>query len=200
VEPDSQLLEAWARGDARAGREFYGRWADRVVRFFARKVECDPADLVQRTFLKCLAAQKEQGALEDPPAMLFAVARNELYDHYRRKMKDGARFAPETTSLADTGAGPSTAMARAEEERLLVAALGRVPLDDQLALELYYLEEMPMESVARVLGVTKSAAINRVHRAREAVREALRALEKEPGAADRAVAGLETWARSRKAE
>jgi RNA polymerase sigma-70 factor (ECF subfamily) len=199
VAGDIELLDAWAGGDERSGRDFYGRYAGRVVRFFARKIGDDPSDLVQRTFLKCLAARKEGPAVGDPAALLFAIARNELYDHLRRRMRDAARFAPETTSLEDTGAGPSRQVARAEEQRLLLEALRRVPLDDQLALELFYWEELSMESVARVLGVTKSAAINRVHRARQAVRDRLRAME--GAAAPRTPVtdeGFETWARSLK--
>ena len=195
---DTELLDAWAGGDERSGRELYGRYAARVVRFFARKIHDDPSDLVQRTFLKCLATRKEGTEVTDAAALLFAIARSELYDHLRRRMRDAARFSPDTTSLADTGAGPSRLLARAEDQRMLLDALRALPLDDQLSLELYYWEELSMEAVARVLGVTKSAAINRVHRARAAVRERLAALQAGGPRPPETDAGFETWARSLK--
>jgi RNA polymerase sigma-70 factor (ECF subfamily) len=198
VASDAELLDAWAAGDAPSGRDFYQRYAGRVARFFSRKTRDDPADLVQHTFLKCLDARKRGVAVQDAGAMLFAVARNELYDHLRRRMRDAARFAPEATSLEETGLGPSQELARHEQQRLLLTALRRIPLDDQIALELYYFEELSMEGVAQALGVGKSAAISRVHRARELVRERLRAMEASPGMIEETATGFETWARSLK--
>ena len=169
---DRELLVAWAGGDRDAGRDFYQRYADRVTRFFARKTDDELPDLVQRTFLKCLEAAQKQD-IGNPPALLFTIARNELYEHFRARMTDRARFEPEHTSLADVRTGISTRLARHQEERRLAEALAQLPLDAQLALELYYWEELAMEDVARVLGVTASAAINRVHRARKLLREQL---------------------------
>jgi RNA polymerase sigma-70 factor (ECF subfamily) len=189
---DTELLDAWAQGDAEAGRALYVRYADRVTRFFARKTRIDTADLVQRTFLKCLDARR-RGTVGDAAGLLFSIARNELYDHYRARARDAARFTPERTSLEDLGVGPSAHAAQREEHRMLLGALTKLPIDDQLALELYYWEELPMDDVARVLGITKSAAINRVHRARDRVRGLIR----RPSAAeDPSVEDFEEWARS----
>jgi RNA polymerase sigma-70 factor (ECF subfamily) len=195
VQSDTELLDAWAAGDERSGRALYQRYAGRVTRFFAQKLRDDPADLVQRTFLKCLDAKKRGAEVGDAAAMLFAIARNELYDHLRARMREKARFAPEMTSLEDAGAGPSQIVAKGERDQLLLAALRRIPIDDQIALELYYWEELPMEGVAQALGVTKSAALNRVHRAREALRERLRAMEARAERVDETMSGLETWAK-----
>jgi len=202
VRSDTELLDAWAAGDQEAGRAFYGRFADRVTRFFARKLHAEVADLVQRTFLKCLEARRGGAEVGNAAAMLFAVARNELYDAFRARRRAAARFDPDVTSLeelAGAGTGASTAVARHEQQRLLLAALRRIPLDDQLALELYYWEELPMADVARVLGTSKSGAINRVHRARGLVRDALEALETTPAIRNDTVEGFETWARSLRA-
>jgi len=169
---DDELLGAWATGDRDAGRDFYQRYADRVTRFFARKTQDELPDLVQRTFLKCLEAARK-GEVGKPAALLFAIARNELYDQFTRRMTNAQRFTPEHTSLADLRTGISTQLARHADERLLAEALAQLPLDAQLALELYYWEELAMEDVARVLVTTQSAAINRVHRARKQLRDLL---------------------------
>jgi RNA polymerase sigma-70 factor (ECF subfamily) len=204
VRSDTELLDAWAAGDQESGRAFYGRFADRITRFFARKLHADTADLVQRTFLKALEAHRARPAedIGNPAGLLFAIARNELYDAFRARRRAAERFDPDVTSLDALGAagtGASTAVARHEQQRLLLAALRRIPLDDQLALELYYWEELPMADVARVLGITRSGAINRVHRARGLVRDALEALETTPAMRHDTVEGFETWARSLRA-
>ena len=166
--PDEELLGAWAAGDRDAGRELYQRYAERVTRFFARKTDDELPDLVQRTFLKCLEAAK-QGTVGNAAGFLFAIARNELYDQFRRRRD----VDPAVTSLADVRTGLSSQLARHERERVLHDALAKLPLDSQLALELYYWDDLAMSDVARALATTESAAINRIHRARAQLREML---------------------------
>jgi RNA polymerase sigma-70 factor (ECF subfamily) len=146
---------------------------------------------VQRTFLVPETARRGV-EIGNPAVLLFAIARNELYDLFGRRATDRERFSPEHTSLADLRTGVSTQLARHQQERLLMEALARLPLDSQLALELYYWEELAMEDVARVLGTTQSAAINRVHRARKLLRDRLGELEASPETAERAAQALET--------
>lgn len=189
---DRELLAAWAGGDQKAGTDFFRRYADRVTRFFARKLDDDVADLVQRTFVKMLEAQKKGVEIQSVGGYLFAVARTELYDSLRDKQKRG-KFEPAVTSLADLGTSPSQVLARNEEQRLLLAALRRIPLDSQVALELYYWEQLSMQEVAEALGVTKSAAINRVHRARDQVRTALAELDGPQRLVTETIKDFEAW-------
>ena len=181
---DHELLAAWAANDRDAGRELYQRYAERVSRFFSRKTSDELPDLVQRTFLKLLETARRGDAIDNPAAFLFAIARNELYDLFGRRSSARERFDPSHTSLADLRTGISTRLDRHQREQLLHDALARLPLDSQLALELYYWEELSMADVARVLGTTESAAINRVHRARKQLRDelgdAVQALETRP--------------------
>jgi RNA polymerase sigma factor (sigma-70 family) len=189
---DVELLDAWAAGDGEAGRMFYGRYAARVARFFSSKTRDDAADLVQRTFLKCLESCRKGAEVGNPAAMLFAIARNELYDTFRRK-KD--RFTPEVSSIEDLRTGASQLLARGEQQRLLLLSLHRIPLEHQIALELYYWEGLSVEDVARVLSVTKSAAMSRIHRARELLREQMHELEASPERIEETLSGFESWAR-----
>lgn len=176
MDDDSELLRRWADGDEQSGRALYRRHCDRIAGFFARKLpgaSDDAADLVQRTFLKCLETQRAGTEVRNPVGLLFTVARHELFDHIRRARRDD--FDPARTSLADLGPSPTQRIARDDETRLLYAAMEGLPLDDQLALELYYWEGLPMGEVARALEITRSAAINRIHRARKALRAAIEA-------------------------
>jgi RNA polymerase sigma-70 factor (ECF subfamily) len=69
-------------------------------------------------------------------------------------------------------------------------ALARIPLDDQIALELAYLEGMPGRDVARVLGIGENTVRSRLARAKERVRAALAELAATPDEAARAEARL----------
>lgn len=166
---DHDLLRAWADGHAAAGEAFYERHAERITRFFTRKVAPDEAaDLVQRTFLAALSAARSGHRIRHGSGWLFAIARNQLYDLLRSRRRS---FEPLRTSLADIRTRPSTALAAHEAQRALLVALEQLPVDDQLALELFYWEDLSMREVADALGISRSAAISRVHRARDRIRQ-----------------------------
>ena len=193
---DHDLLEAWASGDRTAGRALFERYGDRITRFFVRKVPPhDAADLVQRTFEKALAAGRRNPAIDHLAGWLFAVARNVLYDHLRQRRRHEGH-EPARTSLAVSQTAPSGALARHEAQRRLLAGLLTLSLEEQLALELFYWEDLPMAQVAVALGVTRSAAINRVHRARNRLRDTL-AEQARDAMTDPGI-GFTTWARSLK--
>lgn len=170
MDTDAELLDAWAEGDTDAGRTLYRRHCDALTTFVARKASDDAADLVQQVFLDLLGARKGGTVIEHPRGFLYRVARNALYDRFKRGLRS---FDPAVTSLQDLATGAASRLVRDESVRLLQEALTTLPLDQQIALELYYWESLPMAQVAEVLEVTKSAAINRVHRARTALREAM---------------------------
>lgn len=193
---DADLLDAWALGDQDAGRQLYRRHCDAITAFITRKTEHDVADLVQRTFAQCLAARRDQQTrINNPRAYLYRVARNALFDQIRSQ----ARFAqldPSVSSFHDVGPGPSTALLADQSLRQLLAALRRVPLDDQIALELRYWEGLSMLEIADVLQIGRSAAISRVHRARAAVRAALQALGASEASAEATITNFEAWKKS----
>jgi len=63
----------------------------------------------------------------------------------------------------------------ASEQRVLLArALEALPADDRLAVQLYVVEEMPADQVARVLGYPNTKTVyNRVYRALGVIRSHL---------------------------
>ena len=68
------------------------------------------------------------------------------------------------------------APAAAEVQRLVLEALRGLPLDHQIALELFYWEGMSVGELATVLGVPPGTVKSRLSRARENLREEIRAL------------------------
>jgi RNA polymerase sigma-70 factor (ECF subfamily) len=157
----------------------------------ARKLPEDAADVVQRVFLGCLQADRDGRELRHPRGLLYAIARREIVDHLAATAR--AAFDPLVTSFADVATSPTQRLVRREAERALMAALDALPIDHQLALELYYWEELSMQDVADALGISRSAAINRIHRARAQLRERLASAS--TGEAERtALAEVERWA------
>src|SRR5262249_1646015 len=86
------------------------------------------------------------------------------------------------SSILDLNPRASTVMFKRAEERLLVQALQRMPVDIQMTLELYYWEELSIDEVAEAMGTAPGTIKSRLHRGRALLRDELERLPK--GSAD----------------
>ncbi len=190
---DGHMLELWRAGDAEAGNRLFERHFDGIYRFFANKVGEDATDLVQRTFLACIEGQHRFEGRSSFRTYLFAIARHELFGHWRRRRSE--EIDASLTSIAALDDSPSRVLVKRFEERLLLEGLRSIPLDLQVVLELRYWEEMTMEEIAEVVGVPVGTAKSRMRRAREALASAMASLEEDPARVEATLQDLDGWAR-----
>lgn len=172
---DEELLLAWRAGDEAAGNELFDRHFDAVFRFLRHKAEAAVEDLVRQTFLACLSSPDAIPAGVGLRAGLLAVARRQLYGHLHSVRGRETPIDFTRASLQSLGAIPDRG-ARQRDDALARAAMARLPLEQQIALELYYFEEMPASEVAAVLGATEDAVRDHVTRALGEVRAQIAAL------------------------
>ena len=196
METDEALLDAWKRGDRRAGNELFQRHFEGVRRFFVNKIDRELEDLVQRTFLGCLEARERFAGRSSFRAFLFGVANNILREHYRAKLRDARNDAFEELSVVDMQAGPSTALGRKREERLILEALRRIPLDSQVILELYFWERLTGAQLGDILGIPENTARSRLRRAKELLTRALSRLTSSRALLESTATNLDGWAAS----
>jgi RNA polymerase sigma-70 factor (ECF subfamily) len=183
---DLELLDAWRGGDTVAGDELVSRHWTSIAGFFRAKIGDDGADLISQTFLACTESKER---IENVKAFLFTVARRRLADHLRKRTRSPAvDFG--VSSLVDLATGPQTEVARRERAALLRDGLARIPLDDQIALELAYFEQMSMREIAGVLELEENTVRSRLARARDKLRAVLAELAS-PDEASAAEAVLE---------
>jgi RNA polymerase sigma-70 factor (ECF subfamily) len=203
VATDLELLDAWADGDRDAGDVLIDRHLVPLYRFFRNKVQGGVHDLVQETFLRCSESRPRfRGRSSGRPlaplgsfrSFVFGVARRVLHDHLRKHYRHGVVVDFGDVSVAALGTTPSQLVARREEHRVLLHALRMIPLDDQIALELAYWEELPGPEIAAVLGVSHAAARTRLSRARKALAERVRELCDSPELVESTLANLDGWA------
>jgi len=168
---DHELLAAWRAGDTRAGDALVSRYWASVSRFFRLKIGDDGADLISQTFLACVEG-KDRVDGDNLKAYLFGVARRRLADHFRRRARrPTVDFA--LSSLADLATGPATQVGRHQRRELLREGLSRIPLDDQIALELAYFEGLTTRELAGVLEIPENTVRSRLSRARGELRAVL---------------------------
>jgi RNA polymerase sigma factor (sigma-70 family) len=172
---DIELLGRWRDGDNYAGSALVRRHFDSLHRFFSSKAFGYEEDLVQQTFMACVEARDAFRGDSTFRAYLFGVARFQLLTHYR-KLNRGPEIDFTTTSIRDLCTSPTGSLAKNEERRLLEIALRQIPVDQQIALELTYWEEMSAPEVAQVMGIPENTVYSRLRRAKSHLREELERL------------------------
>jgi RNA polymerase sigma-70 factor (ECF subfamily) len=189
---DAELLDAWREGDARAGNELLERHVDALVRFFESKAEDAVDDLVQRTMLACVLHRDRMREAASFRGFLFAVARNEIYDHYKRVARERQAFDPSVSSVHDLAPTPSAALTQGDARGAISFALRAIPIELQIAVELHYWEELTTAELADALGVPQGTVKSRLRRAKEMLRERLAAEGVAIGSAS--AQDLDAWA------
>ncbi|MBK7072824.1 MAG: sigma-70 family RNA polymerase sigma factor [Myxococcales bacterium] len=175
MESDVDLLNAWRAGDAANGRLLFQRYFQALYRFFANKCD-DPDEMVQQTFLAIVKAKDQFAGRSSFRTYLYTVARHELYRHLRG-LQRARNFDPALSSIADLATSAGGKLARNQQHKLLCAALRTLPVEQQTLLELHYWDGLDATALAEVFESNAAAIRNRLHRAREKLREAMLATE-----------------------
>jgi len=170
---DLELLSAWRSGDSQAGNTLCKRHVDALYRFFRTKVSSGAEDLVQHTLTAAVEARDRFAGQSSFKSYLFGIARNLLRAEFRRRMKWERDPDFSGQSLEDCDPSPSTALREAQQRSLLTRAMRRIPVDFQIALELYYWENLTGPELAEILGLGEPGVRSRLRRAKEALRDAM---------------------------
>jgi RNA polymerase sigma factor (sigma-70 family) len=170
---DFELLDAWGAGNYVAGRMLYDRYSTLLYRFVRTKVDAGAEDLIQNVWLACVEGRERFRREGSFRAYLLQTARFQLYAFYRkRKRAPDLDFS--ASSVADLGTSPSAIVLRHQQERALLEALRRVPLDHQIVLELRFWQELTGPEIAEVLDIPEPSVRSRLQRATERLRGELR--------------------------
>lgn len=102
-------------------------------------------------------------------AWFYAIIRNRWRTTYSRKratvyLDDAMHLSARETHE------------QAMETALVDSALAKLPENERAAVVLHYIEDMPVEEVARVLGISRPAVKTRLHRARRKLAPIMRML------------------------
>jgi len=189
---DAELLRAWRSGQTRAGQILFERYFDAIDRFYRNKVGHDAQDLVQRTFLACVEGIDNYRGEGSFRSWLFSVAYRQLQRHYRNLARDRLAFDMQTSCVQDFGHTPGSLVDARQQQRALVEALRRIPVELQVALELHYWEQMSDAEISRALDVPLGTIKSRIRRGRELLGQQLR--EAGQGPLGTTVTDLDDWA------
>lgn len=193
---DAALLEAWRSGDAAAGEMLFARHYRSLKRFFRNKVTADRLpDLIQETFVASVESRDRITDSSRFRPYLLRIAYHVFCAHVRERYRGGHEADLDDFSLAAVETSASVLVARAQEQRLLLEGLRKIPVNYQVVLELHYWEECSVAEISATLEIPAGTVKSRLRRGREQLRAAVERLAVEPGLAHSTLHGLETWAK-----
>jgi RNA polymerase sigma factor (sigma-70 family) len=205
---DMELLEAWRHGDRAAGSELFERHYSAVARFFHNKVnEATQEDLIHETFVACMKSVERFRKQSSFKTFLFGIAKKVLADHLRKVSRRRVWLVSQADVDADAdadvdaapavsyGLSPVALAVQKQEQRLLLEALRRIPLNYQIALELHYWEDLTASEIGEVLGVPVGTAKTRLRDGKAYLEEQLRKIASSSEVLRSTLDDLEKWAR-----
>lgn len=180
AEEDADLLRAHGAGDPHAFARLYDRY-DRACFHLIRRLlggaHADAAeDLCQETWI----AVSKNGASFDPAkasfaAWLFTIARNKVFDHFRRQRVAVLGTGPDEAAamVPDPGPSPLEQVQSRERADEIVAAVEALPLEQRGVFVMFADGGLSLEEIAQVTGVAVETAKSRLRYARAKLRQSL---------------------------
>lgn len=195
---DSELFQHWKQGDRAAGDVLITRHFKKIQRFFARKFgdQALVKELVQRTFARCTGKLPNFEGRASFSSFLFGIARNILLEHFRDMRRDELSTPLEIaqTPIEALDPSPFTMLEARSERKRLIHVLRRLPLDDQILIELYFFEDLSGPLVCEILGVPETTLRARIRSCRKRASEVARQLEESPERLQTTLMTINGWA------
>jgi len=176
AEPEILPVAQARAGAAVAWRTLFQRYQLPLYAYVYEMVHHEQTclDLVQETFIR---AVRHLNTLRDDRkfgSWLFGIAHQQCLQHWRR----AGREEPAGDDLPDLPSeedGPAQILIRDEQAAAVRQLFTRLPAPQRAVLVLYFLEDFPLEDIARVTGAPLGTVKSRLHHAKRALKKLLEA-------------------------
>lgn len=175
---ETQLIKALGKGDSKAQRQVYDKYASRMLgvcmRYLGEQMTAE--DIVVEGFLKVfdkIDQYKGQGSFE---GWIRRIMVNESLGYLRqRKRLLEVPMLDEAQGIADDD--PRIDQSLEADE--LMHMIGTLPLGYRTVFNLYAIEGYAHAEIAQILGITESTSKSQLHRARTLLQQLVTKWEKE---------------------
>jgi len=155
--------------------KIYDKYIDRIYRFIFLKVSSSEIaeDLTSETFLRGWRVFKsDQQEIDNPQAFLYRIARNLVVDFYRDKGKAQV-ISTEYVQIEDSRVDLGKEAEIGSDMKIIQSALSNLKEDYQNAIIWRYLDDLPIQEVAKLLGKSEQATRTTLHRALKSLKSRL---------------------------
>lgn len=173
LEDEKQLIKRAQDGEAEAFGLLYDHYLPKIYRFVLLKVSQreEAEDLTHQAFLKAWEGIERYTDLGFPfGTWLYQISRNLVIDHYRSSMKSRGDASIESLELMGEDLVAETRPIDVEIDAKLAlgkiaAAIQKLKDVEQDVVIMRFIEDLPHEEVARVIGKSEGAVKLIQHRA-----------------------------------
>lgn len=154
--------------------KIYDKYVDKIYRFVFLKVNSQEIaeDLTSEVFSRGWQSFEDKKCdIKNVTAFLYQIARNLIVDHYREKGQAqlvSVDLAPQIEAKGRTL--EETAMLKSEVNNVK-AALANIKEEYREVVIWYYLDELSVPEIAKILGKSEEATRVQIHRAIKALRQ-----------------------------
>ncbi len=181
-ESDRQLVQRMLNGEESAFKAFFDLYAPRLASFAARRssfAEATIEDIVQTTLVKAIRNLSRFRGDSAIFTWLCGICGKEIINQHRKTLRQGEIVGiNETTEQLETvlwiraeELDPASEIELAEHRRAVARTLNQLPANYSRALELKYGDDLSVDDIASILGVTTIAAQSLLARARLAFKK-----------------------------
>lgn len=181
-----ELIADAIRGDDAALSFLYERTQDKVTQTVRSMIRDEDAvlDIVQDSFVKAFCNLDKLDKPEHFLAWMRRIATNTAVDYMKKKRpmlfselasEDGTEIEFEDANI---GHLPDVLLDQQETSRLIQEIVSGLREEQQLAIGLFYFEEMPIKSIAKKLGCSENTVKSRLNYGRKNIEKQVRELEK----------------------
>jgi RNA polymerase sigma-70 factor (ECF subfamily) len=172
---DEQLALRCRLGEPAAFAELV-ETMERPLLYFARSIVRDDEAALDVLQAVWMTAFRELRRLDDPKALrpwLYRVTRGRAVDHVRRDVARATAERALAEATDEVRAPDEEPQFDAEDAGALHRALGTLDVRQREVLVLHFLEDMPIDTVATVVGCPPGTVKSRIYHAKRALKEAL---------------------------
>lgn len=188
MEDLKHLVELSKKGDQQAIAQLYEQTSRRAY-YLAKQLvkdEDQAQDIVQDAYVKVFTNLPLLEQVENFQGWLNTIVVNKSKDYLKKKKP---MLFSKMVSEEDEGSeldfedeggyfSPDQKVDYAETKRLIQGMIDRLPQEQRMAIVLFYLEEMPVKQIARVMECSEGTVKSRLNYGRKAIKAQVLELEK----------------------
>ncbi|MCD6550445.1 RNA polymerase sigma factor [bacterium] len=155
--------------------KIYDKYINKIYRFIFLKVNSVEIaeDLTSETFLRGWRYFENGKEIDNFQAFLYRIARNLIVDFYRNKEKIKIVSAENSGPLPDPRPDPEEKAKNDSDILLIRQALAELKEDYQNMIILHYIEDLPIQDIAQIIGRSEGNTRVMLHRALKALKKQL---------------------------
>ncbi len=176
IDKEKELVNRLSNGDKEAFGELYDIYAPKLFRFIRLKVgsQALAEDLSSESFLRAWEyfREKEKRVEESFQALLYRIAHNLVVDYYKRKSSQEILINDDFNIFLENQFAPDDIRIK-EDTKEIHRAFVQIKAEYQNVILWYYVDELSVPEIAKMMNKSEGAVRVLIHRALESLKKFL---------------------------